>query len=158
MENKIQLGEDTKITGAPAHLAGVCYGDRLVITNFPDTHKYGKYDKYLSGVRIYVEDLIQYNLANGSDELTVLNFNDLGPKSKETVLANGYPGKFGDCEVKIYADMVELFDKHEKPAEGSKRVVSIRAKDKDKDILAEMISKVDVDRIKKIMAISGAWA
>lgn len=154
MENKIQLGEDTKITGAPAHLEGVCYGDRLVITNFPDTHKYGKYDKYLNGVRIYVEDLIQYNLANGSDELTVLNFSDLGPKSKETVVANGYPGKFGDCEVKIYADMVELFDKHEKPCEGSKRVVSIRVKDKDKDILAEMISKVDVDRIKKIMAIS----
>lgn len=141
----------------PDHLKGIKIGDRLVITKIregmPD------YAKYLLGMRIIVNEVTRYNMANTDYIMYFIKevLDDSAPSARERIIKNGYKGDFSEMSIAIYPDMVEFLEKKEKKDDEKKeekRVVSLCTDSRDPEIIKEMISKVDRERLEKMIRIA----
>lgn len=160
MERKVEVKntEANSLVNVPENLPGLMRGDELVITNFPDCREYPDYAKYMKGMILTVDTPIIFALYTNADYLTYIS--GVSIKKSQTAMDRmrklGYKGDFDEIEIKIFADMVEFLnkDKVEKKVEYKSYSIAIPDNKKDESVIEEMISKVDIDRLVKMISIS----
>lgn len=168
MEKKVKVAKAEKATGGlkniPDNLPGLEMGDVLVITHLPDCRKYPDYAEYMIGMNVHVDEIMRFNLYFGEEYLTTVETGSLlaSPSAMERMKSKGYTGDFNGIEFPVYPDMVEFGGgkatnadkKKEDDKKPSKKTYSIVSEKKDPEIIKEMISKVDLNRLRKMISIS----
>ena len=143
----------------PPNLEGIEYGDYLVIANYPDVRKYTKEQMWVKDLRLVADEYIQSCLESG-DEKGFLTLYDEIPETHMKILReNGCDVDFSNgntVEVEFYFDQLMFFDKKpgQKKDEEKKNHYTIHKDHQDKEILDEMIGKVNRDRFFKMCSVS----
>ena len=155
MEHSVVVDEKKKkFTNVPPALEGIEFGDYIVISQFPDTHKYTKEQLWLKDIRFRAKELFSVCLANG-DPIPIAIRPDIPETHKKILRENGYTGDFSYQSITFYADQCTFYDKI--PGEKKKEEVktySIHHERQDRKIVDEMIAKVDRERFIKLCNIA----
>ena len=94
MEHSVVVDEKKeKFTNVPPALEGIEFGDYIVISQFPDTHKYTKEQLWLKDIRFRAKELFRVCLANG-DPIPIAIRPDIPETHKKILRENGYTGDF----------------------------------------------------------------
>ena len=158
MEKKVTVvAKGEEWVNVPDALTGIEYGDLLVISKFPDTHKYTAEQRWLKDNRIVADEYVHYCMAENIP-LTIYIDGEVPATHRRILEENGYNGKFDNknpVELELYIDQLTFFDKVPGVKEPTKsKTYSIHHERHDRKIIDEMIAKVDVDRFKKLCAIA----
>ena len=155
MEHSVVVDEKKeKFTNVPPALEGIEFGDYIVISQFPDAHKYTKEQLWLKDIRFRAKELFRVCLANG-DPIPIAIRPDIPETHKKILRENGYTGDFSYQSITFYADQCTFYDKI--PGEKKKEEVktySIHHERQDRKIIDEMIAKVDRERFIKLCNIA----
>ena len=149
---KIKKSVSSRIEGKfPPHLSKLCEGDILVISDFPKTHEYTGFERFLKGAKFTAEFCMSFFIEQGN--LGGIPTSKLSEHGKEIARSNGYSGDFSDWPEKImvYPDMVVAEKKNQEEVSSIKWSISV--KKHDPKIIKEMIEKVDKDRFSAICRI-----
>lgn len=158
MEKKVTVvAKGEEWVNVPDALIGIEYGDLLVISKFPDTHKYTAEQRWLKDIRIVADEYVRYCMAENIP-LTIYIDGEVPATHRRILEENGYNGKFDNknpVELELYIDQLTFYDKVPGVKEPTKlKTYSIHHERHDRKIIDEMIAKVDVDRFKKLCAIA----
>lgn len=154
-EHKVTLKNDEDFRNVPENLKGIAMEDALVVTNFPNCRKYTKLQKAAKGIVIRATPYISMCLEYG-DPIEFILDETFPEKYRQQLIDSGEKFDFdGQTSISIYPDMLTFRDKksadtdEKRPAKNYSLEVA-----EDDSIIKEMISKVDIDRFKKLMSIS----